>query len=302
MLTQPINRIDLFFKKEWKRLVLVVLYATLVVVIDRYIPIRIPSYGGVILGTAISILLAFRTHAAYDRWWEARKVWGGIVNDSRNLVRALVTQIADPEGGLPLGAASENVRQLVYRQIAWPWTLARRLRGHDQLQDLERYLVPEELRRLGSSGNIPYHLLVTQSKQLKALTDAGYLPTVLLLNIDKTIASLIDHQGQCERIKNTVFPQNYVGVLRWVIALFYFAIPLAVVEDLGASTIFFVLVLGMVFQLIETISDYVETPLDDILSGTPMYALSRTIEIDLLRELGEANLPDPLTPQNGVLV
>ncbi len=302
MLTQPINRIDLFFKKEWKRLLLVGGYATLIVLLDQYVPIRIPSYGGVILGTAISILLAFRTNAAYDRWWEARKVWGSIVNDSRNLARRVITQIADPEGGSPLGPASERVRQLVYRQIAWPWTLGRRLRGHDQLQDLERYLAPDELRRLGTSGNIPYHLMVTQSQQLKELADAGYLSEVLLLNLDKTVASLIDDQGKCERIKNTVFPQNYVGVLKWIITLFYLVIPLAVVEDLGWSTIFFVLVLGAVFQLIETIGDYVEKPLDDVLSGTPMYALSRTIEIDLLRELGETDLPEPITPQNGVLL
>lgn len=301
MLTRPVHRLDLFFRKEWKQLLFVSAYSVGIVLLDHVIPIKIPSYGAVILGTAISILLAFRTHAAYDRWWEARKVWGGIVNDSRNLVRELISFTSDPDPA-PLGPSAALIRGLVYRQSAWAWILARRLRGTEQLEGLEEYFTDEEYLNLRSHANAPLQILTTQSSLLKRMADAGYLPLVLLLRLDTVIASLVDHQGQCERIKNTVFPQNYAAILKWIIVLFYLVVPLAVVEDLGWSTVFFVLVLGMVFQMIETISDYIEIPLDNILSGTPMYALSRTIEIDLLRMIDEPELPEPLVPQNGILV
>ena len=107
------------------------------------IPVAVPT----ILGTTISLILAFRTNASYDRWWEARKVWGAIVNDSRTLVRQTMTNFG----------TSDGAKKLAHRQIAWTYALARSLRNQEILPAVEPFLTNEELSQIKNHNNNSRH-------------------------------------------------------------------------------------------------------------------------------------------------
>ena len=296
MLVQPVAKWDIFFKREWKRLLFGAIWGVLVAFLYQKTGFSIPGYGGVVLGTAIAILLGFRTNGAYERWWEARKVWGGIVNDSRTLARQLLSATENAP------AESQDIaRRMVNRQVFWNWALARRLRGHELWEGADRYLTSDERTALASRSNVNTALMAFQARDLQRLQQAGVLPDRMMQNIDDTLTRLIDSQGKCERIKNTVFPLTYTTVLSWCINLFFFLVPMSVVDEIGYWSVPFVLLLGGIFAMIEDISDFIQNPLDDVLSGTSMYAICRTIEIDLLEELGEDNIPEPMKPTNFAL-
>ncbi len=294
MLIAPVTKWDIYFGREWKRILFGTIWGALVGLLYYRTGFSIPGYGGVVLGTAIAILLGFRTNGAYERWWEARKVWGAIVNDSRTLARQL---LSFTEGT----AAQQQARRMVERHILWVWVLGRRLRGHPVLEGMDRYTTAEERDLLAARSNANTALMGLQGRDLKEIDSADALPGRMVRNVDETLSRLTDSQGKCERIKNTVFPLTYTTVLAWCINLFYFIAPLSVVDDIGYWCIPFSLLLGGVFAMIEDISDFIQSPLDDILSGTPIYAISRTIEIDLLEELGEVDVPEPIKPSRHAL-
>jgi putative membrane protein len=123
--------------KTWINLLIVIIISTLTVYlyeVEKWdflvIPVAIPT----ILGTTISLILAFRTNASYDRWWEARKIWGAIVNDSRSLVRQALVNFDKKE-----------LEQLANRQIGWNYILSNNLRAVKSQGILEKYLKADEL-------------------------------------------------------------------------------------------------------------------------------------------------------------
>ena len=153
-----------------------------------------------VLGISVSLLLGFRTSAAYDRWWEARKVWGGIVNDSRTLVRQLLATV---------GPERPEVRRLAHLQIAWCKALRSRLRGLDPLEGLEPHVPETERSRLAAFANAPNAILETMQREVARLKDEGALDPFGYLALDGTLRRLCDEMGMCERINNTVFPVDY---------------------------------------------------------------------------------------------
>src|SRR5688572_1829127 len=104
-------------------------------------PLTIPTF----IGTAISILLSFKLNQSYDRWWEARKVWGSIVNDSRSFVIQLHALIAKGN--------DDSIKKLAYRQIAWCYSLGQSLRGLNPTENLENYLTADDLAAIKSHTN-----------------------------------------------------------------------------------------------------------------------------------------------------
>jgi len=294
MLIAPVTRWDIFLRREWRRILFGTIWGLAVGWIHASTGFSTPSYGGVVLGTAIAILLGFRTNGAYERWWEAREIWGSIVNDSRTLTRQLLS-FTEGDG------AGDRVRAMVHRHILWVWVLGRRMRGHDLLEGMARYATPEERDLVATRSNANTAIMSLQARDLAALRSSKALPDRIVQSVDETLSRLTDAQGGCERIKNTVFPLTYTTVLVWCIHLFYFLTPLSVVDEIGFWAVPFTLLLGGLFGMIEDVSEFIQNPLDDILSGTPMYAISRTIEIDLLEALGEAEVPAPMEPSGVAL-
>jgi putative membrane protein len=249
-----------------------------------------------VLGISVSLLLGFRTSAAYDRWWEARKVWGGIVNDSRTFVRQL-------HGFVAAGERDSAVRALAHQQIAWCKALRSHLRSLDPLEGLEDHLPDTELRRLTKQQNVPNAILATMQREAARLRADGALDPFGHLAIDGTMRRLCDHLGRCERINNTVFPVDYEVYTRWGIVIFILMLPFGMLDSTDLFVIPICLLVALFFATIEGVAHQLQDPFRSRGSDTPMTALCNTIEIDLRQMIGDEVLPPKLEPdERGVLM
>lgn len=193
----------------WTRAIPIALYIGLITWLDllyHFEEYHVSVSMVTIPGTVIGLLLAFRTNSCYGRWWEARILWGAIVNDSRTWVRQLI-EFTD------LAAAGEapdpRLREMAYRQAAWCYALARNLRGQNPLTDVEQLLEENERTQLATQGVVPNAILLTQARQVQALYRQDALPVYQAVELEKTLGRLTDSMGGCERIKHTTFPTSY---------------------------------------------------------------------------------------------
>ena len=300
MITTPDMRMRALFAGRRAWVVAATIYAAFIVWaweagyhwID--VPIAIPA----MLGTALSILLGFRTASAYDRWWEARKFWGSIVNDSRTFAREVLTLLEYDEGERPV----EFQRELIYRQIAFNYALCQSLRGLPPLALVDSFLPTGEIERLRDRRNVPNALLQTQQERLRYAYREGLLNHFFFMSLDATLKRMTDHMGGCERIKGTVFPGHYSFFLSRTLIVFFILLPSGLCPSLGWLTVPVALVIDSLFGLIESAGRNLQDPFEDRPTDTPMLAISRTIEIDLRQQLGETDLPPKLESSGGVLM
>ncbi len=251
-----------------------------------------------ILGTVIGLLLAFRTNSSYDRWWEARILWGAIVNDSRTWTRQLLefTPVENTDE-----ARQEKINSMAYRQIAWCYALARSLRKQNVEEDLPCFLNAKEIEGYRSSQNIPNDLLLKQAGELRQFYRDGSLELFQFVELEKTLTRLTNSMGGCERIKNTTFPKSYSLLVHLLIYVFVMFLPFGLVEVPAIGLIITSIILAFAFLLIERVSIYLQDPFNARSSDTPMLALSRTIEINIRQMLRETDLPEAKQPIDGVL-
>jgi len=250
------------------------------------IPITIPTT----LGIAISILISFKVNQSYERWWEARKIWGAIVNDSRTLVMQLkmYTETDSP-----------MIKTVAYRQIAWCYSLGQSLREHDPYDNFDGLIPDSELKGLRSQKNVPLGILDLQTDSLKELFDDGKLDKFSRLQLEETMERLTSSMGKCERIKNTVFPTSYRKGLH--LAIYLFVIFLSLTEPLNLSIFIEVpvlVILSMVFLFLEKAAFRLQDPFENLPTDTPVTSISRTIDINIRQLLGETDLPEPIEPED----
>lgn len=284
-------------KVLWHRPLLWTIYCSIIVVlfkefnIDLTIPMAIPS----ILGTAISLFLGFRTNSAYQRWWEARKVWGEIINNSRTFARQV----------LQFGDASLNFdlrHKLVNRQIAWSWSLAYRLRKLGWPKEIDQFVDSTESEILKQIDHIPNMILFEQEKGLNTLKKEGAIDDFYLRKVDSTLKELCDSMGKCERIKSTVFPTQYALFTLVFINIFLFLLPLGMVGSLGYFSILVHIAIGFTFGMIQSIAESMQNPFDNKPNDIPMFSICRTIERNLLEMKGKKSLPEQYKEEDGVLM
>jgi ion channel-forming bestrophin family protein len=269
----------------------VVLYATAIAVIhsqfpltEMSIPLTVPS----ILGTVISLLLAFRSNQAYDRWWEARHVWGAIVNDSRTLARQVVCFSEAP------GHEEELQRfksHFIKRQIAWCYCLGQSLRGKDTLGNMDRLLTKKEITFLADYSNAPSALLDLHARDLKKALDRGWINSLQQIELDETITRLCDAMGKCERIKNTVFPVTYSHYLHFMLVFFILMLPFGLIEFFGFLEIPLLTGIAASFLLVEKMAIHLQDPFENNPTDTPVTAIAQTIEKNLRQMLSENDFP-----------
>jgi putative membrane protein len=245
----------------------------------------IPTTAIALLGSALAIFLGFRNNSAYDRWWEARKIWGGIVNVSRTFAAKFlaVTEALD----------SESRRRIVYRHLAFINALRIQLRERDEWDELDGYLDDPERQALSTARNRATQLAATQAKSLTLLKRDGTLDAFEHRMLLELIERLYDLQGMAERIKKTVFPAFYDYFTRLFLYVFITTMPAGLVKDMDWHAIPLCVAISFVFGILEKTGRVTERPLDARSSGTPMNAICRTIEIDLRQMLGETELPAP---------
>jgi len=250
------------------------------------IPIAIPA----ILGTVISLLLGFRSNQAYERWWEARIVWGAIVNDSRTLTRQLLTFTAYPDE-----TPEEVLRfreRFVKRQIAWCYALGQALRKLNPMNGLDRLLTKRELDFISRYDNKHVALLDLHAQDLDYALKQGWINRYQQVELDRTLTRLCDFMGKCERIKNTVFPATYSLYIHLTLNLFIVLLPFGLVEYFGIIEIPLVAAIAASFLLIEKMAIHLQDPFENKPTDTPVTAISRNIEKDLKQMLNDRQTPE----------
>lgn len=238
------------------------------------------------MGTALSIILSFKIGQSYDRWWEARKIWGAIVNDSRSWVLQLQAMLP----GQPV-----LVRQLAYRQMGWCWALSRALRKQDSKAELQAFLEMAEADRVHRQSNVPLAILQLQIETLRSLRQNEQLEVFEHMQLDDTLVRLCASMGKAERIKGTVFPTTYRLLLHVVLYCFAVCLILALSTTIPIYWGFpLIITIVTAFLLLERTAYYLQDPFENRPTDTAMSAIARTIEINLKELLGEEEIPEPV--------
>jgi putative membrane protein len=332
------------FFNSGRHLAWLVPYTLLVAGLYRYTALRqfsIPWLPLSLLGTAVTFYVGFKNNQAYDRLWEARTIWGGIVTSARRWgsnVNALVVPAAG--GNSTAEGLVEAKRALVYRQIAWLYQLRQQLLaptawehvsqsglygqdaqrkwqkiglglfGEDITRErLHRYLSPAEQAALPTHHNAAAQLIDRQCQQVARLRQAGQVDGVAHGILQGILSEFYEHQGKAERIKHTPFPRQFASVGFMMVCIFIGMLPFGLFSEFSKMgdhgllvAVPFVVLISWVYVLMELVGDYSENPFEGLSNDVPMLALSRTIEIDLLQQLGETDLPAPIQPVNHVLL
>ncbi|UHO37967.1 hypothetical protein H5J24_20620 [Chryseobacterium capnotolerans] len=238
------------------------------------LPLNIPA----LLGTAVSLLLAFRTSQSYERWWEARTVWGAIVNDSRTFVRQVIQFLPTED--------HKTVKEFAERQIIWTYALGESLRKLPFSDKVQAYLDENQIKAV----NIPNALLDAHSKQLKEI-GTSKLTDFQQMQLNDMLTRLCDSMGKCERLKNTVFPRAYSILVHTLIYVFAIILPFGLDDSQLIVEILITFLVPIVFIAIEKTSIMMQDPFENKPVDTPMTSLAQTIEINIRQMMGEQNVP-----------
>ena len=245
-----------------------------------------------LIGFVISLLLVFRTNTAYDRWWEGRKRWGCLVNDTRNFAIKIDTL-----------SKNESDRAFFRRMIPnFVIATKEHLRDGVRIEELD---LKEEGAHIASKDHIPAAIVNEMYKRLQNLKQSGEINEAEYLTLDHNLNAFLDSLGACERIKNTPFPGNLTYVTRVIAWIMAATIAIAIIEPenrFDAIDMVVVPFLMLSFVIIERLGAELKNPFENAPNDTPMTALCRTIERDLRQSLGEESLPPEITPSNGILM
>lgn len=304
--------------------------------------IRIPWIPVSIVGTAVAFYVGFKNNQAYDRMWEARKIWGGIVNDSRSwgmLVDGFVTNFFT-ENKKTESELSEIKKRLIYRHIGWlyahrsqllistPWEhinqggptsmYAKMYQDNygiglvnDEVSaiELHKFLSKAEYTRLMNHANPATQIINEQSRDLKKLREEGLIEDFRHMELANLLKSFYTLQGKNERIKKFPLPRQYASMSRYFIGIFIMLLPFSMIPEfmeIGGWGIWLSIpitaLIGWVYVMMEVVGDYSENPFQGMANDIPMLSLCRTIEIDLREMLGETELPEVIISKKGVLM
>jgi len=262
--------------------------------------LSLPHIPLALFGSAIGLIVAFRNNSSYARWWEARTLWGGIVNNSRALARQAITAIAAQKESDKDAVRAMQVR-MVHLQIAWVHALRQQLRGQPPLDELHGLLPEHDLVGLQGQKNVPFTLSIWQGDLARQALEKDWIDSLQWSALDETLNDLIDLQGGSERIKNTPMPKQYDYFPQLFVKIYCLLLPFAIVQNMGWFTPLGSTLVGFIFLALDKIGRDLENPFDNGIYDIPLSSMSRTIEINLRQSLGEKSLPEAVTPVNGVL-
>jgi len=286
-----------------------------------------------LLGTAVSFIISFKNNASYARLWEARQIYGAIINSSR----AFGVMIRDYLAAHDKKAA---VQVIFYRHFAWLTALRFQLREPrawensndqrnieyarlyrvsertDHLEDtLAQYLATDELKYILTKKNKATQLMALQSAHINKLVAAEILTELQLQSLQNAITSFYDSQGKAERIKNFPYPRHFSSIATIMLNLFVFLVPYGLLNEfnkLGNGTLIegysiwlnipFAILLTWVFNSLDIVGESSTNPFEGSANDVPITNISRTIEIDMRDMLDETDLPPALTPENFILM
>ncbi len=306
------------------------------------ISLVIPWLPVSVIGTAVAFYAGFKNNQAYDRMWEARKIWGGIVNDSRTwgmMVDGFITNTFN-NGKLSLTQLKEIKRRLVYRHVAWlyahrgqllvstPWEHANQggftgktakmyqerfglglIDDQVHLGGFAQFLDEEEAKRITAKANSASQIINEQSRDLAALRQENVIDDFRHMEMENVLKSFYTLQGKNERIKKFPLPRQYANLSRYFVGIFICLLPFSMIPSIigeGSWGIFLSIpitaLVGWIYIMMEIVGDYTENPFSGMANDIPMMSLVRTIEIDMREMLEETELPPAIQSKNGVLM
>ncbi|MEB2774053.1 bestrophin family ion channel [Algoriphagus sp. D3-2-R+10] len=287
--------------------------------------IAIPWVPVALVGTAAAFIVGFKNTQSYNRLWEARQIWGAIVNTSRTWGMMSKDFVH---------ADKNEIEALFYRHCAWLTALRFQLRKPQSWEntnkkhnieyrnyykvpewegnlddELKKYLSEDEQKYVLSKKNRATQLIALQSKHIKSLRSDGRIEHYEYVELERRLADLYDHQGKAERIKNFPYPRQFASINMFFVWLLVLMLPFGMLNEfqkLGDIfvwlTIPFSVIVSWVFTSMEKVGEATENPFEGGANDIPMAALSCTIEIDLRDMLDEINLPEPITSINNILM
>ena len=279
----------------WRTLAFLLLWDIVVTSVWWVLPFKAPAIPLALLGSGVALFLGVRDSAAYQRWWEGRVLWGAMVNASRSLARAAVSMPGPEAEGRRLA------ERLIRRQIAYVHALKDSLRGRDPRADVMRLAPDQPEAEAALACANPANVLLTRTGEdvARARRD-GLLDTVQQTQIERVLVDVSNAQGGMERLKRTPLPMQYRFFPGLFTHLFCVLLPIGTVETLGLATPVGSTAVALTFLAVLRIADELTDPFAGTRHDTPLDALCRTIEIDLLQTLGEP-APEPVRPVDGVL-
>ena len=304
--------------------------------------IKIPWLPIAVIGTAVAFYVGFKNNQAYDRLWEARKIWGAIVNSSRAWGASVRSFLSNQFTSQEYSEAELHALQkkLIYRHIAWLYSLRSQLliptswehinqgkRGkkateaqmkrfgvglvddHSTEATLKYFLPSEEYDRLINYKNTATQIIDQQSQELKRMRSMDIIDDFRHMELQQLLYDFYVHQGKAERIKKFPLPRQYgfsSQVFTWI---FLTLLPFGMLTEfhsLGETAAWlaipFSLAVGWVYILMELVGDYSENPFEGLGNDIPMLSLCRVIEIDLREMLNDSDIPAPVQAVNGILM
>ncbi|VUS32663.1 bestrophin family protein [Klebsiella spallanzanii] len=240
-----------------------------------------------LLGIAIAIFLGFRNSAGYNRFVEARNLWGTVLIAQRTLVRQL-------KNILP--AESESHQRLVSYLVAFSWSLKHQLRKTDPGADLARLLPPQTVTEILASSMPTNRILLLAGDELGRLRAEGKMSDITFGMMDNKLDELGHALGGCERLASTPVPFAYTLILQRTVYLFCTLLPFALVGDLHYMTPFVSVFISYTFLSWDSLAEELEDPFGTAANDLPLNAMCNTIERNLLDMTGQQPLPDKLEP------
>ncbi len=294
--------------------------------------IALPWTVVALLGTATAFIVGFKNTQTYSRTWEARQIWGSILNSSRAWGIMCRDYMDDVKAS----------KELIYRHFAWltalryqmreskAWESTHKIYNKEYMAyysvpekestlelELAKYIPAEEALQIMATKNKAVQLLGLQSKTIKELYDQGILDNFRFLEMHKLITTLYDHQGKSERIKNFPYPRQFATVSSMFVKLFCIMLPFSMLKDFDKLNeniggimqgqmvwlvIPFSMLISWVYTSLEQVGESTENPFEGSANDVPISQMSRTIEIDMREMLGETDLPPALQPKNNIIL
>jgi putative membrane protein len=294
--------------------------------------LSVPWQPIAILGTAVAFIVGFKNNASYSRLWEARQIYGAIINDSRSFGYILRDTLS--------GKDPQKVKEMFHRHYAWLTALRFQLREprtwenmgtaqYDEYSkkydiperltklddELKNYLSESELQYILSKKNRATQLMASQSKELSEAYARGEINDFQWAQINQQLVKFTDDQGKAERIKNFPYPRNFSSITTYLLLLFILFVPFGLLKELdklGEGTILeswtiwfnipFSLMVTWCFHTLDSVGEASVNPFEGSPNDVPITQISRTIEIDMRDMLDESDLPPAITPKNNIVL
>jgi ion channel-forming bestrophin family protein len=284
-------------------LLILVLYDVAVVVayqVRHWEWVALPHIPLALFGSAIGVILGFRNQSSYARWWEARTLWGSVVNNSRSWGRQVLTAML-PSKSEEGDELKQMQRRMVYLQIAYVHALRQHLRKLEPWADLAPFLEERELNALRNEKNVPLAIQEMMGDLLRECQVRGWVDRMQWQAMDESLNDLADAQGGAERIKNTPMPKQYDYFPQLFVQIYCILLPLALVANMGWFTPLGSTLVGFIFLALDKIGRDLEDPFENTIYDVPLTSITKTIEVNLRQLLGETELPPATAPIDGVL-